>query len=317
LTKPPGSLGRLEDLVVRYCGIRGTPAPPLDRRALFVFCADHGVVEEGVTAYPAEVTAAMVRNFCRGGAAINALCRHFHIQPFIVDVGVRGEPCPGAMNARIAQGTRNFTREPAMTRAEVEQALATGRRIARELASGFDLIAAGEMGIGNTTAAAALLSVFSARDASETCGRGAGVDDTGLARKIDAVRRGLALHRPDPRDPIGALAAVGGFEIGAIAGLILGAAAVRVPVVLDGFICCSAALVARAIDPGAMECVIFSHRSGEQGHAVMLELLNGDPWLDLGMRLGEGTGAALLIGLLDAALRLYREMATFEELKRM
>ncbi len=317
LTKPPGSLGRLEDLVVRYCGIRSDAAPSLARRAMFIFCGDHGVVEEGVAAFPSEITAAMVRNFCHGGAAITVLCRQYDIQPFVIDVGVKGEPCQGVMCERIAEGTCNFTRGSAMTRAQAEHAIETGRQIAREIGSRFDIIAAGEMGIGNSTAASALLSVFSGRDAAETCGRGAGVDDAGLARKIDAVRRGIALNRPDPKDPVGALAAVGGFEIGAIAGLILGAAEVRVPVVLDGFICCSAALVARAIHAGAIDSVLFSHRSAERGHALMLEELGGDPYLHLDMRLGEGTGSALLIGLLDAALRLYREMATFDDLERM
>jgi nicotinate-nucleotide--dimethylbenzimidazole phosphoribosyltransferase len=317
LTKPPGSLGRLEDLVVRYCGIRGDVDPSLARRAMFLFCGDHGVVEEGVAAFPPEITQAMVRNFCHGGAAISVLCRQFNIQPVVVDVGVKGEPYPGVLHERIAEGTCNFTRGPAMTRAQAELAIKTGRRLAREAGSRFDIVAAGEMGIGNTTAAAALLSVFSDRDPAETCGRGTGVDDAGLARKIDAVRRGIEVNRPDPRDAVGALAAIGGFEIGAIAGLMLGAMDVRLPVVLDGFICCSAALVARAIDPRVMESALFSHRSAERGHALMLEELGAEPYLDLDMRLGEGTGAALLIGLLDAALRLYREMATFDDLERM
>ncbi|HTB13001.1 MAG TPA: nicotinate-nucleotide--dimethylbenzimidazole phosphoribosyltransferase [Bryobacteraceae bacterium] len=293
LTKPPGSLGRLEDLVVQLGLIQATEAPQTSRKAMIVFCADHGVVEEGVSPYPSEVTRQMVANFRSGGAAINVLCRHLGLEPVIVDMGV-GRP------------TRNFAREPAMTRAEAEHALDTGFAYA----SKGEILGAGEMGIGNTTSAAALFSAFSGLDPTETAGRGTGLDDAGVIRKIEVVRRALALHRST--DPIEMLAAFGGFEIAAITGLILGAASRRHLVMLDGFITGAAAIVARVIAPAALDYVMFSHCSAEKGHKRMLEFLNASPLLNLEMRLGEGTGAALGIGLLESAVNLYREMATFQ-----
>jgi nicotinate-nucleotide--dimethylbenzimidazole phosphoribosyltransferase len=282
------------------------------RKAMFIFCADHGVTEEGVSPYPAEVTGQMVANFLAGGAAINVLCRDYGILPLVVDMGVRGDTPAPVVQEKIARGTRNFTREQAMTRDEAQRSVEIGMRLARG-AGEYDVLGAGEMGIGNSTAAAALLSAFTGHDPAETAGRGTGLDDAGLERKIGAIRRALALHHPDPADPIGVLAAVGGFEIGAIAGLILGAVESGRPVMLDGFISCSAALVARALSPDSLRNVFFSHRSAERGHRLMLEALGAEPLLDLDMRLGEGTGAALGINLLEAAMKLYREMATFGE----
>ena len=295
LTKPPGSLGRLEELAVQVGLIQGTDMPSVGRKAMLLFCADHGVVEEGVSPYPQEVTAQMVANFRAGGAAITVLCRQYGIEPIIVDMGV-GKP------------TRNFAREPAMSRAEAERAIDAGR----EHANDGDLLGAGEMGIGNSTAAAALLCAFTGADPREAAGSGTGLDDAGVARKADVIARALALHHPDPADAIGVLATLGGFEIAAIVGLILGAAQKRRVVVLDGFISCSAALVVRAMEPAALDYVIYSHRSAERGHRRMLEALNARPLLDLDMRLGEGTGAAIGISLVESAVRLYREMATFE-----
>ncbi len=295
LTKPPGSLGRLESLALQAGLIQRTAMPSIGRKAMAIFCADHGVVEEGVSPYPSEVTRQMVANFRAGGAAITVLCRHFGIEPVIVDMGV-GQP------------TKNFAREPAMTRTQAEDAMARGMA----LASSADIVGAGEMGIGNSTSAAALLSAFSGLDPQETAGRGTGLDGHGVARKIEVIRRTLALHKPDPADPVGILAALGGFEIAAIAGLILGAAQNRSLVVLDGFISCAGALVARAIAPASLDYVVFSHRSAERGHRKMLEFLNAQPLLDLDMRLGEGTGAAIGINLVESAVKLYREMATFE-----
>jgi len=295
LTKPPGSLGRLEDLALQLGLIQQTALPEISSKAMIVFCADHGIVEEGVSPYPSEVTRQMVANFRTGGAAINVLCRHARIEPVIVDMGV-GSP------------TRNFTREPAMTRAQAEQALATGFSYAAKA----EILGAGEMGIGNTTSAAALFSAFSGLDPLETAGRGTGLDDAGVTRKVDAIRRALALHQPDPRDPVQTLAQLGGFEIAALTGLILGAASHRRLVVLDGFITCAAALVARAIAPASLDYVVFSHCSAEQGHRKMLDFLGARPLLNLDMRLGEGTGAALGISLLESAVNLYREMATFQ-----
>lgn len=295
LTKPLGSLGRLESLALQIGLIQGTDLPAIGRKAMAIFCADHGIVEEGVSPYPSEVTAQMVANFRAGGAAITVLCRHLEIEPVIVDMGV-GKP------------TRNFARDPAMTRVEAERAIAAGMN---QVNAG-DVLGAGEMGIGNSTSAAALLSAFTGLDPAETAGRGTGLDEAGVAHKADVIRRALELHRPDPRDPIGVLAALGGFEIAGIVGLILGAAMRRRVVVLDGFISCSAALVARAIAPASLDYVVFSHRSAERGHRKMLEVLGAQALFDLDMRLGEGTGAALGISLIEASLKLYREMATFE-----
>jgi len=299
LTKPQGSLGRLEELALQVGLIQGTEMPSVGRKAMLLFCADHGVVEEGISPFPQEVTRQMVANFRAGGAAITVLCRQYGIEPVIVDMGV-GRP------------TRNFTREPAMSRVEAQQAIEAG--IAH--AADGDLLGAGEMGIGNSTAAAALLCAFTGIDPRDAAGRGTGLDDAGVARKADVITRALELHRPDPKDPLGVLAALGGFEIAAIAGLILGAAQNRRVVVLDGFISCSAALVVRALEPSALDCVIYSHCSAERGHRRMLESLGAfgkaRPLFDLDMRLGEGTGAAIGISIVESAIRLYREMATFE-----
>ena len=294
LTKPQGSLGRLEELAVQVGLIQGTDMPSVGRKAMLLFCADHGVAEEGVSPFPQEVTRQMVANFRAGGAAITVLCRQYGIEPVIVDMGV-GQP------------TRNFAREPAMSRFQAQRAIEIGMTHA----SDGDVLGAGEMGIGNSTAAAALLCAFTGIDPGEAAGRGTGLDDAGVARKADVIARALALHRPDPADALGVLAALGGFEMAAIVGLILGAADHRRIVVLDGFISCSAALAVRAMKPGALDYVVYSHRSAERGHRRMLEILGARPLLDLDMRLGEGTGAAIGISLVESAVRLYREMATF------
>jgi nicotinate-nucleotide--dimethylbenzimidazole phosphoribosyltransferase len=295
LTKPPGSLGRLEPLALQVGLIQGRDMPAIASKAMLVFCADHGIVEEGVSPYPAEVTRQMLANFHAGGAAICVLCRHYGIEPVIVDFGV-GLPTP------------NFAREPAMTRAQAEEAIEAGR----SRACMADVLGAGEMGIGNSSAAAALLSAFTGLDPSETAGRGTGLDAAGVAHKASVIRSALALHKPNPADPIATIAAIGGFEIAGITGLILGAAEQRRVIVLDGFISCSAALVARALAPAALDYVVFSHRSAERGHRKMLDFLGAQPLFDLDMRLGEGTGAAIGINLVEAAVKLYREMATFE-----
>jgi nicotinate-nucleotide--dimethylbenzimidazole phosphoribosyltransferase len=303
LTKPPGSLGRLEEIAVQYGLARGTAELKLERKATFVFCADHGVAAEGVSAYPAEVTRQMVRNFTAGGAAINVLCRQYGIESVIVDVGVNGPPEPGVIDRKIAPGTRNFLRGPAMSREQADRAIAVGREMA---GGGYDLVGTGEMGIANTTAAAAVTAALTGRSPEEVVGRGTGIDDARWRHKVEVVRSALDLHRPG--DALGVLAAVGGFEIGAIAGLILGAEAV----VVDGFIATAGALVAAAIEPQVRRKMFFAHRSADAGHGAALEALGARPLLDLGMRLGEGTGAALAMGLIESAVRLYREMATFE-----
>jgi nicotinate-nucleotide--dimethylbenzimidazole phosphoribosyltransferase len=315
LTKPPGSLGRLEGLAVALAGMTGQTAPPVSPATVLVVAGDHGVTAEGVSAYPSEVTPQMVLNFLRGGAAINVLSRAAGAQVRVVDAGVAAElDHPDLIIRKVRRGTGNICREPAMTRTEAEQAVDHGIDLAAdEVARGTRVIALGEMGIGNTTPSSALLAAFSGRPPEQVVGRGTGVDDQGLHRKAEAVRRALALHRPDPSDPIAVLAAVGGLEIALLAGIVLGAAARRIPVVLDGFITGAAALVAVRIAPAAADYLIASHQSAEAAHSLMLELLNLEPLLALDLRLGEGSGAALTLPLLEAAHRIMTEMATFGE----
>jgi nicotinate-nucleotide--dimethylbenzimidazole phosphoribosyltransferase len=313
LTKPVGSLGRLEEIALRFALMRQEEMPSPARKGLYVFCGDHGIVEQGVSLYPQTVTRQMMRNFLDGGAAINVLCRRLQIRPLIIDMGVCGSPMRGAFDKKIRHGTHNFAAGPAMTRDEAEQALAIGRSLAEQAVLDYDMVGMGEMGIGNTSSASAILSVYSGRTIYETAGPGAGLDSQGVRRKAEVIDGALRLHRPDPEDGVGVLAAVGGFEIGAVAGFILGASRLRLPVVLDGFPCCAAALIARAIAPDALCTVFFSHLSQEPAHQFMLDVLNAQPYFDLGLRLGEGTGAALMMGIIDAAVRLYREMATFSE----
>ena len=313
LTKPPGSLGRLEELTLRYGLARGTADLKLSGKSMYVFCADHGIAAEGVSAYPADVTAQMVRNFVRGGAAINVLCRQFGIATAIVDMGVNGKPEPGVRHCKIAHGTRNWLREPAMTRDQAIQSVEAGIVLASEAAESAGVLGVGDMGIGNTTTAAALFSAFSGIDPRLTVGRGTGVTGDVLSRKAAVVSDALRLHAPDAQDPVGVLAAVGGFDIGGICGFLLGAAARRVPIMMDGFITCAAALAAQSLAPHLRDYLFFSHLSAESGHVRMLEFLRAEPLLSLGMRLGEGTGAALGIGLLESAIRIYTEMATFSE----
>lgn len=313
LTKPPGSLGVLEEIVMQYCAVRGETLPPPPRKGMFVFCGDHGITAEGVSPYPSAVTRQMALNFVRGGAAINVLCRRFGIDTKVIDAGIAGDAVEGPLDARIGSGTQNFATTTAMTRDQADASVALGRRLAREAAGSFDLLAAGEMGIGNTTAAAAIFSALTGRDPSETAGRGAGLDDRGVARKADVIRTALARHNVSASDPVGILAAVGGFEIGAIAGFYIGAAESQTPFVVDGFICTAAAMLARAMAPNALEGAFFSHCSAEAGHALMLADMGVRPLLRLDLRLGEGTGAALAMNLIETSLSLYREMATFEE----
>jgi nicotinate-nucleotide--dimethylbenzimidazole phosphoribosyltransferase len=316
LTKPPGSLGRLEALSIQLAGITGQALPRVDRKAVVVLAGDHGVAAEGVSAYPSEVTAQMALNFLQGGAAINVLSRQVGARVTVADVGVAANlpDHPNLLQRKIAYGTANFTREPAMTREQASRAVEIGIEIAtREVALGLDLVATGEMGIGNTTSASAVTAVFTGQPVSGVTGRGTGVDDQGLARKVDAIERALTLHRPDAADPLGVLAAVGGFEIGTIAGVCLGAAAHRVPVVVDGFISAAGALIAAALCPAVKPYLIASHLSVERGHAALWEALGLRPLVDLDLRLGEGTGAVLAMHLVEAACRILAEMATFAD----
>jgi nicotinate-nucleotide--dimethylbenzimidazole phosphoribosyltransferase len=316
LTKPRGSLGRLEELAARYVAVRREPMPPLEKKWVVVFAADHGVVVEGVSAYPQDVTYQMVLNFLRGGAGINVLCRHIAARVIVVDIGVNHDfgQMPELISRKVAYGSRNMAQEPALTREEAIRALLVGVELAEQAtASGMDAMAAGDMGIGNTTPAAALASVFTGRPVAAVTGRGTGIEDQAFRHKVAVINRALALHQPSAEDPVGALAAVGGLEIAGIAGLILGTAAARRPLVLDGFIATAGALVAAALAPAVSDYLIAAHRSVEPGHQIMLDFLGLKPLLNMQMRLGEGTGAALGLNLLEAGVRIYREMATFGE----
>jgi nicotinate-nucleotide--dimethylbenzimidazole phosphoribosyltransferase len=311
LTKPPGSLGQLETLIADVAEMQGTARPRLDRKAMYIFCADHGVTAEGVSAWPAEVTAQMVRNFIRGGAAISVLGRSLGIDLTIVDCGVLGPAIPGALDRKVAAGTRNFTREPAMSAAQLTLALEHGAALARECTA--SIAGVGEMGIGNTASASALVCAFTGLSADEAVGRGAGISDEGLANKRAAVECGLALHQAAAGNARETLAALGGFEIAAMVGFLIESASLRRPVVVDGFITTAAALAAKALAPKVTDYLLFAHCSAERAHRHVLHLLNAKPLLDLGMRLGEGTGAALALGMIGQAHALYENMATFEE----
>jgi nicotinate-nucleotide--dimethylbenzimidazole phosphoribosyltransferase len=316
LTKPQGSLGRLEDISVLLAGIFGQPILQIRRKSIILAAGDHGVVAEGVSAYPQEVTPQMVYNFLRGGAAINVLARHAGANIVILDAGVAADlaPHPLLRSAKIGKGTANMVLGPAMTRDQAIQCLETGIDAAKEqIAEGADLIACGDMGIGNTTPSSAITSVITGADPEVTTGRGTGLDDAALRHKIEVVRRAIAVNRPDPKDGLDVLAKVGGFEIGVLAGAMLGTAAGRRPVVIDGFISGAAALIACSISPAARHYFIASHQSVEPGHRIALQAMELSPLLNMGMRLGEGTGAALAMHLIEAAARCLAEMATFAE----
>ena len=316
LTKPQGSLGRLEELAVQYCAITGERKPVVPRAMVFTFAADHGVVDEGVSAYPRDVTAQMVLNFLRGGAGVNVLARHGGVEVRVVDIGVAHEfePIVGLLNHKLMKGTRNLAREPAMDRSTAERALMIGLELASDAArEGIGLIGTGEMGIGNTTSSAAITALFTGVPVEEVTGTGTGIDEQGRARKISVIERALAHHHPDPHDPLDVLSKIGGLEIAGMAGLILGAAKARVPVVLDGFIAGAAALIANGLQPRSRQYMIASHRSVEKGHRMLLEKLRLKPLFDLDLRLGEGTGACLGMGFVQAAIKVLTEMATFGE----
>ena len=362
LTKPPGSLGRLEDVACRLAGIQGTELPTVSNRWIVVAAADHGVTADSVSAYPQEVTGQMVRNFLSGGAAINVLALHCGARLMVVDAGISGpvisdggsrfhgndggedgkdegayghdvgthgnnegaagrdkdargnDEGTGLRTMRAGSGTANFAREPAMSLEQARRSISNGAEVADDLASrGAHLVAGGDMGIGNTSSAAAICAAVTGTDPARVTGRGAGLDDAGLERKISVIRRGLDLHKPDPADPIHVLSAVGGFEIGFLAGLMLGLAERRVAIALDGFIVTSAALIAHALYPRVVDYIFACHLSVEPGHRVALERLGLTPLLDLNLGLGEGSGAALGMTIIDAAARLHAGMATFDE----
>jgi nicotinate-nucleotide--dimethylbenzimidazole phosphoribosyltransferase len=314
LTKPRGSLGRLERIVIDYSLARGTADWSLPKKALFVFCADHGITAEGVSAYPQDVTHQMAENFVSGGAAINVLCRQYDIDPIIIDMGVNHtfDSGRGIVDRKIAFGTQNFLRCAAMTPEQAVESIETGISLARAAARlEYGLLAIGEMGIGNTTSGSAITALLTNQPVERVSGPGTGLNESQVGHKTEILRQALAARQVDREDPLAVLSGVGGFEIGGMCGFLLGAAAERVPVAVDGFIATSAALLAVRLAPSAKDYMFFSHRSAEPGHRAALDALDVEPLLALGMRLGEGTGAALAVGVIESALRLYKEMATF------
>jgi nicotinate-nucleotide--dimethylbenzimidazole phosphoribosyltransferase len=316
LTKPPGSLGLLEELSIRLAGMSGRLDPPLRDAVVFTLAGDHGVAEEGVSAYPREVTAQMVLNFLRGGAAVNVLARELGARVVVADLGLATElpVAPGLRRLKVRAGTANLARGPAMTPGEALAAVEAGRRLLREeMDRGLDVALTGDMGVANTTPSACLVCHFTGLDAAQVVGRGTGIDDAGLRRKVSTARRALEVNHQLAAEPVGALAALGGLEIAGLVGVILEAAAHRRPVVIDGFIATAAALAAAALIPRCRDFMIAAHRSQELGHAAALGALGLRPLLDLELRLGEGTGALMALPLLRAAVRLLNEMATFEE----
>jgi nicotinate-nucleotide--dimethylbenzimidazole phosphoribosyltransferase len=316
LTKPRGSLGRLETLACQVAGITGMARPRLAERVVFVMAADHGVTAEGVSAYPAAVTAQMVRNFARGGAAINVLARQVGARVVVVDMGVDAElpSLPGLRLRKIRRGTSNFAQQPAMTRQEALASVECGIALVEaEVKAAATWVVTGDMGIGNTTASSAIVAAMTGAAVETVTGQGTGIAGPTLAHKAEVIRQALARHRPDARHPLDVLAKVGGFEIGGLAGVILGAAAQRCPVILDGLIATAAALLAVGLAPAARHYLIAGHRSVEPGHTAALRALDLRPVLELEMRLGEGTGGVLALPIVEAACRLLDEMATFEE----
>lgn len=314
LTKPQGSLGRLEQIAMKYALATGTAEPVLGKKKVFCFASDHGVAAEGVSAFPAEVTPQMVYNMLGGGAAISVLARHAGADLEVVDMGVNHDfpEHPMLRGRKIRRGSSNMAAGPAMTVDEAVEAVLVGADLAIEAkAQGYDLLATGELGIANTTPATALYSALLGLPVEEITGRGTGLDDSGLARKIGVIRRSLEVNRTNLGTPLEILAAVGGFEIAGLCGLILGAASVGMPVVVDGFISSSAAVAAMKLSCKVGDYLFFSHLSNEQGHRAVMKSLGALPILDLDLRLGEGTGAALAMQVIDASVKIYNEMATF------
>lgn len=313
LTKPQGSLGRLEELARRYCLITGKDKPVLKNKIIFICAGDHGVTMEGVSAFPAAVTPQMVLNFLRGGAGVNVLARQAGARVIVVDMGVNHdfEPAKDLEIRKIGHGTANMAIGPAMTREQAEQAIMAGVGLVEKYHDGLDIIGTGDMGIGNTTPSSAIVSVITGADPELVTGRGTGIDDASLKNKIATVKKAIAVNRPDRRDALDVLAKVGGYEIGGIAGIVLGAALHRIPVVVDGFISTAGALIAAELCPAAKGYMIAAHQSVEIGHRKMMDHLEQRPLLELNLRLGEGTGAALGISLVDSGLRILSEMATF------
>ncbi len=316
LTKPRGSLGRLEEFARKYVAITRRESPKIEKKAIYTFAADHGVAEEGVSAFPREVTTQMVYNFLQGGAGINVLARLVGAEIRVVDIGVDHDfqSREGLLIRKVAKGTKNMARGSAMSREEATRALEIGIGLAEESAAQrLDLLGTGDMGIGNTTPSSAMAAVFTGEKVKSVTGRGTGIDDKMLKSKIEVITRALKVNQPDPKDPLDVLAKVGGFEIGGIAGLILGAAAKKIPVVVDGFISSVGALLAVRFQARVKDYIFAAHRSVEVGHRAVLDDMGQRPMLDLDLRLGEGTGAALGMFLVEAGIKILTEMATFGE----
>lgn len=316
LTKPPGSLGRLEEFARRLVAITENKNPVLDKKVVFTFAGDHGITEEGVSAYPKEVTPQMVLNFIRGGAGINVLARHAGAEVVVVDIGVDYDfgGIDGLMHVKVVRGTANFAKGPAMTREDAVKCIETGITIAEKyVKQGYKIFGTGDMGIGNTTPSSAIAAVITGLPVATVTGKGTGISDDSLAKKIKTIEKGIRLNSPDPGNGLDVLSKIGGAEIGGIAGLVLGAAANRIPVVIDGFISTAGALIAYIIEPRVKDYLFAAHNSVEIGHKAMLAKMGLQPILDLNLRLGEGTGAALAMFMIEAGLKIYSEMATFGE----
>ena len=321
LVMPPRALGRLHEISEQLCGIQKTLEPLIERKAFLVMAGDHGVVEEGVSAYPQEVTGEMIKTFLNNGAGINILAAQVNADVFVVDMGIVPDLDPATLKGgdrlfiqKVAKGTANLSQEPAMTREEAEKSILTGFQLASGLFNnGIQILGTGDMGIGNTTPSAAIGAVITGKTVEEMVGRGTGVDDEGLFRKQEAVRKGIEVNQPSREDGLDVLSKLGGFEIGGIAGCVLAGAYYKRPVVIDGFISTAGALIAHALCPVVVDYLFAGHCSEESGHRAMLKYLGLEPILDLGMRLGEGTGAALAMCIIEGAARIFTDMLTFEQ----
>jgi len=326
LTKPPGSLGRLEEFARKLVTITGETMPELDKKVIFTFAGDHGIADEGVSAFPKEVTRQMVFNFLRGGAGINVLARHANADVVVIDIGVDFDFNPSSppfnkagmgglfVSRKVIRGTKNMRHGPAMTQEEAIRCIEVGINLAEDyILKGYKIFGAGEMGIANTTPSSAIAAVLTGKSVSEVTGRGTGIGDKALRKKIKVIEDAISINKPDPSDPIDVLSKVGGAEIGGIAGLIIGAASHSVPVVIDGFISTAGALIAYCLEPNTKDYMFAAHNSVEIGHKAMLDKIGLKPVLDLNLRLGEGTGAALAMLIIEAGLKIYKEMATFGE----
>jgi len=316
LTKPQGSLGRLEELAKGVVGITKKENPSLKNKVIFTLAGDHGVVEEGISAFPQEVTPQMVYNFINGGAGINVLAKHVGARVVVVDMGVASDLAlnPDLVIKKVGYGTKNMTKAPAMTREDALKAVSNGIEVfEQESDKGVDIVGTGDMGIGNTTASSAIVAAITGRSVEEITGRGTGLDDKAYRNKIKVIKKALEINNPDPKNPLDVLYKVGGFEIAGLSGIILAAASMRIPVVIDGFISGAAALIAYQLQPKVKNYMISAHCSVEKGHRITLDYIGLKPLLDLDLRLGEGTGAALAMNLVEAGVRILTEMATFKD----